>query len=306
MKSDATSTTYANIALIKYWGKRDTELNLPLNSSLSITVKCLKTETRIEESTVNTLSINNVYYPLNQKTTSLISKFNINHNIHIISINYFPTASGLASSASGYSAMVKSLNNYSNSNYSEQQLSILARQGSGSACRSIYNGFVVWNKGVETDGLDSFATLLYPMDYWVLETIIVIVDDSKKTVDSTNGMQSSVDSSSLLHYRLQDIPDKINRLTSAIKHHDFKTFCEIVKRESNEFHAICMSTYPPLFYLNDVSKSIINAVHGLNANGIDCCYTFDAGPNALVICLPKDLEVVEAELKKVNGVLEIK
>eukprot|EP00698_Gefionella_okellyi_P007367 TRINITY_DN1798_c0_g1_i1.p1 TRINITY_DN1798_c0_g1~~TRINITY_DN1798_c0_g1_i1.p1 ORF type:complete len:416 (-),score=72.11 TRINITY_DN1798_c0_g1_i1:1252-2316(-) len=210
------------------------------------------------------------------------------YGIHICSENNFPTAAGLASSASGFACMVFSLAKLLNVSEAYQgELSSFARQGSGSACRSLYGGFVKWEMGVDTKtGRDSIAVQVAPETHWPeLEIMILVASDAKKHVASTTGMETTVLTSSLLKHRAShDVPDRMARMEAAIAARDFEAFGKITMQDSNSFHAVCLDTYPPIFYLNDTSRAVIHLVHQYNAyhGSIKVAYTFDAGPNAVI------------------------
>merc|ERR1711884_553680 len=213
-------------------------------------------------------------------------------HVHVSSYNTFPTAAGLASSASGYAALVSALASLFCANETfEGELSTIARQGSGSACRSLYGGFVTWNQGHKDDGSDSIAVQVADENYWEdFRSLILVVSDKKKETSSTSGMQTSVETSRLISHRAQHIvPSRMKKITQAILERDFPTFATLTMMDSNQFHAICLGTYPPIFYLNDISKSIIHLVHIYNnwAKEIRVAYTFDAGPNAVLYTLDK-------------------
>jgi diphosphomevalonate decarboxylase len=155
-------------------------------------------------------------------------------NIHIESENNFPTAAGLASSASGYACLVYSLAQLYG--LKKEEISDIARLGSGSACRSIYGGFVQWQKGVNLDGKDSIAVQVAPASHWPdLHVLILVVNDSKKKVASTSGMARSVVTSELIKYRVEKcVPQRINSMTQAIRDRDFSKFAEVTMKDSNQ------------------------------------------------------------------------
>jgi diphosphomevalonate decarboxylase len=230
------------------------------------------------------------------------SKEMLTYKIHVDSENNFPTAAGLASSASGYACLVYALAQLYG--LKKQEISDIARMGSGSACRSIYGGFVQWHKGVQLDGKDSIAVQIAPASHWPdLHVLILVVNDSKKKIGSTSGMRTSVLTSELIKYRVEKcVPQRIHSITQAIKDRDFSKFAEITMKDSNQFHAICLDTYPPCVYMNDVSHVIVNYVHEFNRNEGETkvAYTFDAGPNACIY-LPK--KYVKRALAFFNHVL---
>lgn len=222
--------------------------------------------------------------------------------MHIASRNNFPTAAGLASSASGFAALVASLASLYNLPASPSELSLIARQGSGSACRSLFGGFVAWEMGSAPDGSDSLAVEVAPREHWPdIHALICVVSDDKKGTSSTSGMQRTVETSPLLQHRIAHVvPARMAAIKEAILRRDFPEFARITMQDSNQFHAVALDTEPPIFYLNDVSRAIIAIITEYNraAGTIKAAYTYDAGPNA-VIYAPKEnvKEIVELLLR---------
>lgn len=210
--------------------------------------------------------------------------------LHIASYNNFPTAAGLASSASGFAALVSSIASLYKLPATPSQLSLISRQGSGSACRSLFGGFVAWEMGERADGLDSFAVEVAPREHWSdLHALICVVSDVKKGTSSTSGMQRTVETSPLLQHRIKHVvPERMAAIKKAILAKDFDSFAKLTMQDSNQFHAVALDTDPPIFYMNDVSRTIIALIVELNrasvaAGGpLKAAYTYDAGPNAVI------------------------
>ncbi|EME31511.1 diphosphomevalonate decarboxylase isoform 1 [Galdieria sulphuraria] len=326
-----TCTAPVNIALIKYWGKREEDKILPLNPSLSITldVADLRTKTTVVASKQfdrDRLWLNGKEHDINNKRMQtcirklrqgaddlwrdgklMIAKEEWkNYRLHIISENNFPTAAGLASSASGLACFVYSIAQLLQ--FKETfpgELTTIARQGSGSACRSLLGGFVLWESGTALDGSDSIARQIATGDKWKsLRVIILIVNEQQKKTSSTAGMQTSVQTSDLLKFRAKEVVSmQLSRMRDAIEKADFPTLATVTMQESNQFHACCLDTFPPIFYLNEVSKEIIQFVHDYNAdnNDITVAYTFDAGPNAVLLTREENLEKLMNSLHQKFG-----
>lgn len=178
---------------------------------------------------------------------------------------------------------------------SPSQLSLIARQGSGSACRSLFGGFVAWEKGTSADGSDSLAVEVAPREHWPdIHAVICVVSDDKKGTSSTSGMQRTVETSALLQHRIKHVvPERMRAISEAINGRDFDSFARITMQDSNQFHAVALDTDPPIFYMNDVSRAIIALIVEYNRVSVEAggklkaAYTYDAGPNA-VIYTPKD------------------
>ena len=208
------------------------------------------------------------------------------YHLHIVSENNFPTAAGLASSAAGFAALVRAIADLYKLPQSPTELSRIARQGSGSACRSLVGGYVAWEMGELADGSDSLAVQVAPASHWpTMRAAILVVSAAKKGVSSTAGMQATVATSSLFPQRANTIvPQRMREMLTAIAARDFPVFATLTMRDSNSFHAVCLDTDPPIFYLNDVSRNVMRVISELNrARGeIVAAYTFDAGPNAVI------------------------
>lgn len=221
--------------------------------------------------------------------------------LRIVSENNFPTAAGLASSAAGFAALVRAIANLYELPSSPTDLSKIARQGSGSACRSLFGGYVAWQMGSQADGSDSVAVEVAPASHWPeMRALILVVSAEKKGVSSTSGMQITVATSELFQRRAEIVvPAHMAAMEKAIKERDFETFGKVTMMESNSFHATCLDTFPPIFYLNDVSRAAIRVVEDINAAAgkIIAAYTFDAGPNAVIYFEEKNLDAVAGVVK---------
>lgn len=192
---------------------------------------------------------------------------------------------------------------------SPSELSKVARQGSGSACRSLFGGYVAWRMGDKEDGSDSLADLVAPASHWPsMRALILVASAAKKGVSSTSGMQQTVATSGLFQERIKTIvPANMDLMEDAIKNRDFEKFAEVSMRDSNSFHACCADTYPPIYYMNDTSRAAVRAVEAINAKAgkTVAAYTFDAGPNCVVYYLDENKDTVLGgfadSLKAVSG-----
>ncbi|KAI9299551.1 Diphosphomevalonate decarboxylase [Cunninghamella echinulata] len=317
--ASVTCTAPVNIAVIKYWGKRDTELILPTNDSLSVTLSqdILHSKTSIscspdfdqdrlwlngkEEDITKNKRMHNCFREtralrkqLEEKDSSLSPLSS--YKVHVCSENNFPTAAGLASSASGLAALVYTLAQLYQLPMDLSELSKIARQGSGSACRSLFGGFVAWEQGKEKDGSDSKAVQIASEQHWPeLQALICVVSDAKKGTSSTAGMQQTIQSSTLMKERIEQVvPQRMKDMIQAIQSKNFDQFAELTMRDSNQFHSVCLDTFPPIFYLNDTSRGIIQLIHEYNKakGGYKAAYTYDAGPNAVIYALEQDMKEI--------------
>lgn len=318
---------YSHIVLSRYWGKRDPTLNLPTNSSLSVTLsqKSLRTHTTASCSSSypaeDTLTLNGSPQEIasskrTQACLSNLRKWRADLEaadsalpklsampLRIVSVNNFPTAAGLASSAAGFAALVRAIANLYSLPQSPTELSLIARQGSGSACRSLMGGYVAWRSGTAVDGSDSMAEEIAPASHWPeMRALILVASDAKKDVSSTSGMQVTVHTSGLFNTRAEVVvPAAMKAMEKAIADRDFPLFAETTMKESNSFHATCLDSYPPIFYLNDTSRAAIRLVHDINtlAGKLIAAYTFDAGPNAVIYYLESETETVAGTFRNI-------
>jgi diphosphomevalonate decarboxylase len=315
-----TAVGTPNIALIKYWGKRDERLILPQNSSVSMTLdESLNTKTSVLFT--KTLKSDVIYIDGKKqdlKSNEIRERFTVINHLRkiaktnaralIVSRNSFPAASGLASSASGIATLVYAASKALELNLNLKRLSIIARVGSGSACRSMFGGVVKWNAGKRADGLDSYAEQIVGPEYWPdLMDILAIVSREQKKVSSRAGMKQTVSNSILYRCRHAYVEDAVSRMVNAVKKRDFEKLASLAMQDSNNMHATMLDTRPPLFYLNDVSREIIYSVEELNmTEGKNvAAYTFDAGPNAHIIVLRKNKNKIKKLLENVGGVKKV-
>ena len=221
-----------------------------------------------------------------------------------MSENNFPTAAGLASSAAGFAALVRAIANLYELPSSPTELSRIARQGSGSACRSLFGGYVAWEMGTKDDGSDSLAVQIAPVQHWPeMRAIILVASDKQKDVGSTAGMQQTVATSTLFQQRVRDVPARMEGMIKAVKERDFEAFAALTMKDSQSFHATCADTSPPIKYMNEASWAAIRIVEAMNekAGRSVAAYTFDAGPNAVIYHLERDQALVSGVLKSVVG-----
>lgn len=313
----ATAEATPNIAVIKYWGMRDSALVLPLNSSISVTMDfSLRTRTRVEfgdfkkdSAFLNGKELGGDGHTRVLKIINQVRKLACaGEKCRVQSENFFPTKAGFASSASGFAALAVAADAALALHLGPDALSRLARVSSGSACRSVLGGFVQWNAGEQKNGLDSYAVQLAPASHWEgLLNIAAVVDAGEKAVGSAEGMQLTVQTSALFKKRLAELPERTARMEKAIKKRDAHSFFAIAMEESASMHACMADTKPPLRYMNNVSREIVRAVESLNkTHGENVCgYTFDAGPNAHVYTTKAHAAEVKNALSKVAGVQKL-
>lgn len=302
----ATAVAPANIAFIKYWGKSDDVLRIPLNDSISMNLSGAQTTTTVEFSPVYTKdSIMLLGGSFSEKETDRVvdslsrirESVGVGGFVRVVTQNTFPKGAGAAASASGFAALTVAGFAAAGKSMTEKEQTIFARLGSGSACRSIPDGFVQWQKGNSND--NSYAYSLYPHDYWDLRDILVIVDAGMKKVSTTEG-HSGVTTSPLLDARLRQIPDKIARVSHALAHKNFQELGEAIEEESESMHSVMETQIPPLYYRTGATHVIMEAVVAWRNRGIPAYFTIDAGPNVHIICEAKDEDKVVQQVKQLG------
>jgi len=307
----ATAIAPANIALIKYWGKKDIALRIPLNDSISMNIDGATTITTVEFSdTFHQDDISFIGETISDKEKKRIADHveRIRHYAHktlfarVVTQNSFPKGTGIASSASGFAALTLAGTRAIGISLNEKELTMLARIGSGSACRSIPDGFVLWKTG-ETSK-QSFATSIFPPSYWRLVDVIAVVSKDGKKISSTDGMDK-IKTSPYLKERIQQIPGRITRLLQAFKDKNFTVFGEVIEEECLDMHHVMQTQNPPLLYWNEVTKQIMKAVIDWRSQGLWVYFTIDAGPNVHCICDEKDAHIVKDRLQLINGVQSV-
>jgi len=296
----ATAVCHPNLALIKYWGKRDTVLNLPAVSSISISLDNLKTVTSVEFSSEYK---EDIFFLNNQKKQdkrvfSHIQKIRqLSGKTDFACIrteNNFPTSAGLASSSSGFAALTIAACKALGLELSTKELSILARHGSGSAARSIEDGFVVWHKGEREDGLDSYGELLYPKDYWPeLKILVVIVEDKQKETSSRDGMDISRRTSYLYNEWVNQNSNDIQQLLHALQQKDFTMLGKLAEDNCLRMHKVMQTSTPSLNYWNKQTVEVMDKVRELRKAGIECYFTIDAGANVFILFEAKSKGKIE-------------
>lgn len=311
----ATAKAHTNIALIKYWGKRNDALILPTNSSLSLTLDGFYTTTTVdfqEELTHDRFILDNepVEGEAYQRVTrflDLIRQLADKENLYaaVESSNAVPTAAGFASSASGFAALAAAGSKAIGLNLNNQELSKITRQGSGSACRSIYGGFAEWEMGSEADGSDSFAIPIAPAEHWDVRVAAVVLSSTMKKVSSRAGMKRTVMTSPFYSGWIDSIPQDLKEIKQAIHAKDFEKTGSIAEANCLKMHATTLGANPPFTYWHDTTMRVMTVVQQMREKGIPAYFTIDAGPNVKVLYLPEHEENVEKTLREIDGVSNV-
>lgn len=309
----AAAQAHPNIALIKYWGKRDVPLNLPVVGSLSITLDTLWTRTSVRFSAdlaADRITLNGREDPKQLKRASACLDrmrriAGVATRAEIVSHNNFPTGAGLASSASGFAALVMAADAALGLRLSPAQQSVLARRASGSAARSIFGGYVEWALGDDADGEDSVARPILAAEAWPLRVAVAITSTAEKAIGSTEGMNRTAETSPYQRAWIDSQEADLAEARAAIAARDFERLADISEFSCLKMHALAMAAKPGLLYWNAATMAAMHAVRALRASGVPVFFTIDAGPQVKAICLPSAAAQVAAALREVPGVLNV-
>jgi diphosphomevalonate decarboxylase len=309
----ARARARANIALVKYWGKADSQLNVPAVGSISITLESLWSDTEVEldpSLAADELVLDGRRVPEQLQRVSacldvLRERARIDTRASVRSVNNFPTGAGLASSASGFAALVTAAAAALALTLTPRELSIVARRGSGSAARSIFGGYVEMHAGSAADGSDSFAEPLLDGSAWPLEVVIAITTKAEKDVDSRRGMTRSARASPYYAAWVATHSDDLEAARAAIRSRDFAALADVAEHNCLKMHAAAIAARPPLLYWNGATLECVAALRRLRADGVPVFFTIDAGPQVKAICEPSSRATVEAQLARVPGVIEV-
>ncbi len=307
LDSNASGKSFApsNIALVKYWGKANTDLNIPYTDSISISLGDYGATTKVslaegEKDIIilnNTkVEVNNDFYTRLVQYLDIFSftdrrrpSFKIETNVNI------PVAAGLASSACGFAALVLALNDMYNWNLDKKYLSILARFGSGSAARSLWHGFVYWQKGINSEGMDSYAYKI--ADRWQDLCIgLLILSDQKKSISSREAMLKTVETS-ILYQRgwAEQVKNDIKLIKLAIQNQDLELLGQTAENNALSMHATMLAAKPAICYSTSQTLGTMHAVWSLRKKGLLVYFTQDAGSNLKLIFSRKDLDLISKQ-----------
>jgi len=309
--SQATARAGSNIALVKYWGKRDPVLNLPAAGSLSITLEHLNTETTVRPDA--SLKADSLTLDGQPAETSRISplldllreRAGGGPYLAVESRNNFPTAAGLASSASAFGALVTAADQVLGLKLTPSQRSEFARRGSGSAARSIFGGFAEMAAGERADGSDCIAHPLAEPEHWPLKVLVAVTSRSAKPVSSTDGMNQTMKTSPYYPAWVAGVAADLDEAREAVLGKDFERLADVSEFSALKMHASALAARPGVIYWNAATMDCIHRVRELRAAGHAVFFTVDAGPQLKAVCLPEAAERVARELVTVDGVVEV-
>ncbi len=313
MDNKATFRVGSNIAFIKYWGVADPAINLPLNNSISMTLAAAHTTTtvqwdrtrrlRADEFTIDDVRFTNAGAErLVRHLDRLRRVAGVDFRAQVVSRNNFPMASGIASSASGFAALTVAGCAALGLQLDNTELSALARQGSGSASRSLFGGFVEWERGL--DHASSVARQLYPPDYWPLMDIVAVVSGAAKQVSSEGGHQIAA-TSPLLTGRLSSLDFALPDVRQALAERNLSRLGPVLEQDALAMHAVMMTSTPSLLYWQPGTLEVLQAVRRWRAEGLPVYFTIDAGPNVHLICEAHATAAVQANLQTLASVQSV-
>ncbi len=311
MSQKNTCVSCSNIAFIKYWGNRDATLRIPLNDSISMNLSNATTTTTVEfDANLNKDHVIVGGTEANEATRKRViahldrvrALAKIEFKARMQSQNSFPTGVGIASSASAFAALSVAATRAAGLELSERELSILARQGSGSAARSIPAGFVEWYSG--TQSADSYAVSIAPPEYWDLRDVIAIVSVEEKKVGSTDG-HAAAPTSHFLAERINALASRFQRIRRALLARDLAMLGPALEEDAVELHMMAMTSVPPIFYWTPGMVRVIQAAHHWRAEGLAVYFTLDAGPNVHLICEAKDADQIASLVKEIEEVQRV-
>jgi diphosphomevalonate decarboxylase len=304
----ATVCAHANIALAKYWGKADVTRNLPAVPSLSLTLAGMRTTTEVAflpELTEDELVLSGTLQqgkPL-ERARKLLEEVRglarVQTFARVRSHNDFPTASGLASSASGFAALALASVRALDLPLPIERVSALARAASASAARSLFGGYVELGASAES------AVRVATPEHWPLQMLVAVTSEAAKDTGSTDGMQHTARTSPYYASWVSDAPRLFAEVKAAVLVRDFERLAPAVEQSALAMHASMLAASPALIYFRPATLAVIEAVRAQRRAGIACCFTIDAGPHVKVLVEPGGAAAMQRVLSAVDGVLRV-
>ena len=302
--------SYANIAIVKYWGKKNAEKMIPATSSISLTLNDMFTETEMEFISDEDIKISvekemkngdykdkfsnmtDLFY-LNgelqdsvhtEKISKVVDLFRENRSqkVKISTTNNMPTAAGLSSSSSGLSAVIKACNKLFGKNYTQSELAQISKFGSGSSSRSFFGPIAAWDK--DTGEIYGIKTALK------LAMIVLVLNENKKEISSRNGMELCAKTSTYFDEWVKQSEIDFVNMKKYLAENNFEKVGILTEENALRMHKTTETANPPFTYFNEKTYEAMDFVKNLRNNGEKCYFTMDAGPNVKVLCLEEDLE----------------
>ena len=312
--AEAVARANANVALAKYWGKRNEMLNLPYTGSVSVTLAGLTTTARVSFGSAalcDRIVLSGA--PAASAEAGRVSAFLdiVRRNAgsyaraEVEIASNFPIAAGLASSASTFAAMALAATRAAGLSLSKRELSVLARRGSGSAARSVFGGFVEWYAGESSDGTDSFAEQIAPPDHWQLGVVVAITHEGPKGIGSREGMAHSVKQSPFFPVWLQTHDADLEAVRRGVAERNLRLVGEAAEHNCLKMHGVAIAARPPVLYWTPATLAVMQCVWRMRAEGIEAFFSIDAGPQVKVFCPIAQRPVVADALTTVPGVQRV-
>jgi diphosphomevalonate decarboxylase len=307
-----TARSNVNVALVKYWGKRDASLNLPATGSISLTLDGLSVEAEVGfgDASTDELTIDGepARGPERERLIGFLDL--LRHEARrvdrarVSTRSRVPRGAGLASSAAAFAALALAGSRAAGLRLKPPALSALARRGSGSAARSIFGGFVEWHRGERPDGTDSIAEpLLAPSD-WDLRIVVALASLEAKAVSSRDGMARAA-ASPFYPAWVAGAESDLAEARAAVRARDLEALGQLAEHSALKMHAVGLAARPPLLYWRGATIDCVHRVWALRAEGIPAFVTIDAGPQVKVLCTPADAAQVAQALGDVPGVARV-
>lgn len=307
--SDTTASANVNVALVKYWGKRDPELNLPATGSISLTLDGLAVEAQVGFGDGESDRIEIDGEVGTGEADARVRRFldvvraqaGRRERARVRTRSTVPKGVGLASSAAAFAALAAAASRAAGLDLDDRALSALARRGSGSAARSIFGGFVEWRVGERADGSDSVGEPLLDAAAWDLRMVVAITSHAPKAVSSREGMRRA-QASPLYPAWVAGAEADLAEARAAIAARDLDALGALAEHSALKMHAIGLGARPPLLYWRGATVDCVQRVWALRADGVPAYVTIDAGPQVKVLTAPAHAAAVEAALSALPGV----
>ncbi len=314
----AAARAGSNIAFVKYWGVRahPPAAGLPLNSSISMTLREAVSTTRVAFRPAgspggDSLLLNGRPGPpealarVSRVLDEVRRRAGLRAPAQVESVNNFPTSAGVASSASGFAALALAAARAAGLPCAPQDLVDLALTGSGSACRSLYGGYVLWEASSDREATGNPVRQIASEEYWPLVDLVAVVSRRAKKVPSSQGHLLAW-TSPFLEARIAQTGKAVRVVEKAILDRDFETLGKAMEADALSMHAVMMTSSPSLLYWLPETVAVMRKVRHLREQDrYPCAFTIDAGPNVHVIALPEAAPAIRRELERVPGVEEV-
>lgn len=310
--ADTTASANVNVALVKYWGKRDAALNLPATGSISLTLDGLAVEAQVAfgagEADAIVIDGHDAQGDEAVRVRAFLDlvreRAGIRERARVVTRSSVPKGIGLASSAAAFASLAVASARAAGLTLDASALSALARRGSGSAARSIFGGFAEWHRGERADGSDSLATpLLAPTD-WAVRMVVAITSEAPKSVSSREGMRRA-QASPLYPAWVAGAEGDLTEARNAIRARDLDALGAIAEHSALKMHAIGLAARPPLLYWRGATVDCVQRVWTLRTDGVPAYITIDAGPQVKVLTTPSHAAAVHSALSAVPGVSRV-